>query len=109
MVGDRSIQPATGMTAPLKTIESSGDLPAVMADLGRRARLAARTLALASTEQKDAALAAMAGAIRARADEILAANRDDVAEAKNSGAAPAFLDRLAIDAKRIAAMADGLD
>ncbi len=98
------------MTAPLKTIEkSSGDLAAVMHDIGRRARLAARALALASSAQKDAALAAMAAAVRARAGEILAANRDDVAEAKNSGAAAAFLDRLAIDDKRIAAMADGLD
>ena len=51
----------------------------------------------------------MAAAIRARKADILAANAQDLAEAKASGATPAFLDRLALDDKRVAAMADGLD
>ena len=59
--------------------------------------------------QKDRALAAMAGAIRAHRSEILAANAEDIAEAKASGATSAFLDRLALDEKRVAGMADGLD
>jgi glutamate-5-semialdehyde dehydrogenase len=66
-------------------------------------------LALAPAARKDTAVAAMAEAIRARTPDILAANAQDVAEAKASGATPAFLDRLALDAKRVAATADGLD
>jgi glutamate-5-semialdehyde dehydrogenase len=96
------------MTAPLKA-KSSSDITATMADIGRRAKVASRVLALASTEQKDRALTAMAQAIRAAKADILAANAEDIAEAKASGATPAFLDRLALDDKRVAAMADGLD
>jgi glutamate-5-semialdehyde dehydrogenase len=97
------------MTAPLKTVESTTDIAALMQDIGRRAKAAARVLALAPAARKDTALAAMAEAMRARTADILAANAQDVAEAKASGATPAFLDRLALDAKRIAATADGLD
>jgi glutamate-5-semialdehyde dehydrogenase len=97
------------MTAPLKTIESTTDVAGLMHDIGRRAKAAARVLALAGTAQKDDALTAMAAAIRAHKAAILAANAQDLAEAKASGATAAFLDRLALDDKRIAAMADGLD
>ena len=97
------------MTAPLKTIEGSGDLAATMRELGRRAKAAARVLALASTAQKNQALEAGAKAIRADAAAILAANAEDVAEARTAGQTDAFLDRLALDDKRVAAMADGLD
>jgi glutamate-5-semialdehyde dehydrogenase len=96
------------MAAPLKTVEGS-DIAGLMHDIGRGAKAAARALALASAAQKDAALAAMAAAIRARKAAILAANAQDLAEAKASGTTPAFLDRLALDDKRVAAMADGLD
>ena len=51
----------------------------------------------------------MAKAIRAAGPTILAANAQDQDEAKAAGAAPAFLDRLALDRRRIAAMADGID
>ena len=97
------------MTAPLKTVESTTDIAAVMHDIGRRAKDAARALALAATARKDAALSAMAKGLRARKADILAANAQDVAEAKAAGATAAFLDRLALDDRRIAAMADGLD
>src|ERR1700674_3719093 len=96
------------MTAPLKTIEGR-DLAAVMREIGARAKAAARTLALASSAQKDAALAAIANAIRARTRPILAANAEDLAEARAAGAAPAFLDRLALDAKRVEATAAGVE
>ena len=96
------------MAAPLKTVEGS-DIAGLMHDIGRGAKAAAHALALASAAQKDAALAAMAAAIRARKAAILAANAQDLAEAKASGTTPAFLDRLALDDKRVAAMADGLD
>jgi len=99
----------TGMTAPLKTIEGSGDIAGVMRDIGARARAAARRLALASTADKDKALAAMADAVRAARRDILAANAEDIAEAKGRGATVAFVDRLMLDDKRVAAIADGLD
>jgi glutamate-5-semialdehyde dehydrogenase len=97
------------MTAPLKAIDGSADLGALMNELARAAKAAARTLALASTEQKNRALDAMARAIRADAAAILAANAEDVAEAKAGGANAAFVDRLALNEKRVAAMAEGLE
>src|SRR4051812_19882162 len=96
------------MTAPLKTVEASTDLPGLMTDIGLRARAAARILALAPTALKDQALAAMAKAILASAGEILGANAEDLAEARASGATGAFLDRLALDPARLTAMAEGL-
>jgi len=96
------------MTAPLKTVEGS-NIATLMAETGERARSVARVLALAPTAQKDRALAAMAAAIRARKAQILGANAEDMAEAKASGATSAFLDRLALDERRVAAMAEGLD
>src|SRR6188474_1500826 len=95
------------MTAPLKSIEGV-NIADAMADIGRRAKAAARTLALAPTVQRDRALGAMAQAIRDSEVGILAANAEDVAEAKSSGATPAFLDRLSLDVKRVAAMAEGI-
>src|SRR5499425_938914 len=97
------------MSAPLKSIEGEGDVARTMREIGRRAREAVRSLALASTAAKDAALAAMAKTIVARADDILAANAEDVAEAKAKGATAAFIDRLALDRKRIEAMAQGCE
>jgi glutamate-5-semialdehyde dehydrogenase len=99
----------SGMTAPLKAVEKSGDIAAVMRDIGLRARAAARRLALASAADKNRALAAMAQAIRASRAAILAANAEDVAEAKAGGATAAFVDRLMLDDKRVAAMADGIE
>src|SRR3954466_16211777 len=96
------------MTAALKSIEGSSIADA-MADIGRRAKAAARTLALAPAEQRDAALAAMAKSVRDSEAGILAANAEDVADAKASGAMSAFLDRLSLDSKRAAAMADGIE
>src|SRR5450432_1640009 len=97
------------MTAPLKTIEGTADIAGLMREIGREAKLAARVLALAPAPQKDEALAAMAQAIRAAQNDILAANAEDIAEAKAAGATPAFLDRLGLDPKRVAAMAVGVD
>jgi glutamate-5-semialdehyde dehydrogenase len=85
------------------------DIAFVMSAMGRRAKAAARVLALADRVSKDAALAAMAQALRKHERQILAANAEDVAEARSSGATAAFLDRLTLDAKRVAAMADGVD
>ncbi|MGD9766180.1 MAG: glutamate-5-semialdehyde dehydrogenase [Pseudolabrys sp.] len=97
------------MTTPLKPIEKTDGLTAVMGDLGRQARAAARVLALAPAAQKDQALAAMAQAIRDQQAAILAANAEDVAAAKAAGISGALLDRLVLDDKRVAAMAEGID
>jgi glutamate-5-semialdehyde dehydrogenase len=97
------------MTASFKTIEGTADISGLMHEIGRHAKAAARALALARPEQKDVALAGIAAAIRAAESDILAANAEDVAEAKASGATTAFLDRLALDPKRVAAMAQGVD
>src|ERR1700726_1868432 len=79
------------MTAPFKAIEGSADIAGLMLEIGRHAKAAARVLALAPAGQKDQALAAIAGAIRASRDDILAANAEDNAEAKADGATTAFL------------------
>src|SRR5882672_6578997 len=99
------------MNAPLKAIDGQGKakLEATMCDIGRAARKAARALPLASASQKNRALAAMARAVRGSETAILAANREDLAEAKGAGATAAFLDRLPLDKARIEAMAEGLD
>jgi glutamate-5-semialdehyde dehydrogenase len=73
-----------------------------------RAREAAHVLALASRATKDAALTAMADALVAATDEVLAANAGDLDAARESGTPEAMLDRLRLDAARVAAMADGL-
>ncbi len=97
------------MTAPLKAIDGSDDLASLMHDIGKRAKAAARVLALATSAQKKAALAAIAKAIRADAAAIIAANAEDVAEARASGVTASFLDRLALDAKRVESIAEAID
>src|ERR1700683_4913287 len=98
----------TEMTAPLKAIDGNADLTELMNALATRARAAARVLALASPAQKNKALDAIERAIRSHADEILAANVEDVTEARTSGATSAFIDRLTLTQGRIDAMADGV-
>jgi glutamate-5-semialdehyde dehydrogenase len=96
------------MTTALKAIDGSADLPALMTDLVKGARAAARVLALAPPEQKNRALQAIERAIRANAQKILAANAEDVAEVKAGGATSAFVDRLTLTQARVDAMADGV-
>src|SRR6187549_3820400 len=97
------------MSAPLKSIEGSSDIAAAMGEIGRRARAAARALALAPVDQKNRALGAMAAAVRGQPSLILAANAEDVAEARAAGVTGAFLDRLALDPARIDAIAAGIE
>jgi len=97
------------MSAPLKSIEGTGDIAALMAEMGRQARAAARTLALAPTAQKDRALQLMADTVRAEKARILVANAEDIAEARASGVTGAFLDRLSLDAARVEAIAAAID
>ena len=74
----------------------------------KRARDAAAHLALMSRAQKDHALLSMADALEAKADVILAANADDVDNAKQRRMSSAPIDRLLLNAERISEMADGL-
>jgi len=84
------------------------DLRAPIHEMGRRARQASRALARVSSAQKNAALVAMAEELAAAEEPILAANARDVAAAQANGTAAAMLDRLRLDAKRLAAMAAGV-
>ena len=96
------------MTASLKTIDGTADLAALMNDLAAKARAAARVLSLAPPERKNRALEAMERAIRNNAAAILAANAEDVAEYRTTGATAAFIDRLTLTQARVDAMADGI-
>ncbi|TDU00561.1 glutamate-5-semialdehyde dehydrogenase [Azorhizobium sp. AG788] len=97
-----SVAASVGSAAPV-------DVPAVLSQMGRAARAAARTLALAPAEQKTAALKAAAARIRAATSEILAANADDMARARADGMSAAFQDRLALTESRIEAIAAGVE
>jgi glutamate-5-semialdehyde dehydrogenase len=80
-----------------------------MAEMGRNGRLAARALALASAAQKDRALDLMAAAVRAQKAKILAANAEDVAEARGGGLTGAAMDRLTLDDARVEAIAEAIE
>lgn len=84
------------------------DCTRLIADMAADARLATRHLAQATTAAKAAALAAAALAIDADARPILAANAADLADARLQGLSAAMLDRLALDAGRLAAMAGAI-
>jgi glutamate-5-semialdehyde dehydrogenase len=84
------------------------DIAGLMADIGRRAKAAARPLAIAGAGQKNAALDAMASAIDAERQTILDANRIDVEAAVASGMAASFVDRLKLDDTRIDGMIAGM-
>lgn len=79
-----------------------------MNDVGRRARVASRRVAKASTREKNAALHAIADALQARKADVLAANAKDVEAGKASGLDAALLDRLTIGEKTFATMVEGL-
>lgn len=96
------------MTDTIRLVASSPDTAALLADMGKQARAAARIVALSPAPARNAALAAMADALRERAGDILAANRQDMADARAQGLPAAFLDRLSLDAARIAAIADAV-
>jgi glutamate-5-semialdehyde dehydrogenase len=85
------------------------EIAALMAPVGRAAVEAAEVLALATTEQKNSALAAAAAALRARVPEILAANAHDMKAGEAAGLSGAMLDRLKLDTARIEAMARGVE
>lgn len=77
--------------------------------LGKKAKIAAKEGAVLSVTKKDAALAAMAKALREKEAVILAENEKDMAKGREKGLTDALLDRLKLDAKRIDGMAAGLE
>ncbi len=91
------------------TAVTSAELAAVMNRLGQDAAAAATVLARASTAAKNLALAKIAAALRARRAELLAANQRDMDAARANGLSGAMLDRLALDADRVEAMARGVE
>ena len=73
------------------------------------AKEAARKLRVLSSSKKNAALLAMAKALRERADEVLAANREDLDQGRERGLSKALLDRLALNQDRVEGLAKGLE
>lgn len=92
----------------LDAIATSGGVQALMLDIGARAKAAARPLAIATTEQKNRALHAMAQAIVEGTQTILDANAIDVENGIASGLTGSFMDRLTLDSSRVAAIAQGI-
>ena len=80
-----------------------------MSEMGNRARAAAKSLALAPTAAKDAALRAMAKHVRNSANEILAANVRDLESSKEKDLKSSFVERLTLNTARVEAMAKGLE
>ena len=84
------------------------NIPALMADIGKRAKSASATLGFASAEQKQTALENAAQAIWDDCDTILSANEKDMAYAREKGLSDAMMDRLSLDQDRIRAITDSL-
>jgi glutamate-5-semialdehyde dehydrogenase len=84
------------------------DVADAVARQARAARLASQDLALATRATKDAALLAMAAALVDATGDVVGANAEDVAAARAAGTSESIIDRLMLDAGRVAAMADGL-
>ena len=75
----------------------------------RNAKAASSLLATTSTAEKNAALGAIAEALRSNTDRIVKANDADIAAGTENGMSDALLDRLRLDADRIAAIADSVE
>ncbi|MEQ6247678.1 glutamate-5-semialdehyde dehydrogenase [Sulfitobacter sp. HNIBRBA3233] len=91
----------------MSTDPQTTPVEAAVANLGARARAAARDLSLATAEQRNLALTGAAKALRARTEEILKANAADLDSV--SGKDDAFIDRLTLTAQRVSDMADAVD
>ena len=76
--------------------------------IGIKAKKASRYLAKLGIDEKNKALEAVADALTANVESIIAANEKDLVNAKANGMKPALIDRLTLDVKRINAMADGI-
>ncbi|KKC35034.1 gamma-glutamyl phosphate reductase [Devosia epidermidihirudinis] len=88
--------------------EADRSIADIMAELGQKARIGAKALAIASPEQKRTALITAAGAINAHRKKILAANAKDMEAARDKGISKAFLDRLELTDARIDGIIDAV-
>ena len=79
-----------------------------MEELGKRAKVASRKLAVLSKDEKNKVLKGVAGALCDASEKIIEANKKDMENARANGMRPAMMDRLALDEKRIKDMADGV-
>lgn len=93
---------------PEQAVKQSHDIDALMITIGAQAKAASRPLSIAGTDQKNRALLAMASAIEASKEAILAANRKDLTAAESAGLAASFVDRLTLNDARIAGIAEGI-
>lgn len=93
---------------PEQAVKQSHDIETLMMSIGAQAKAASRPLSIASTDQKNRALLAMASAIEASKDRILEANAKDLAAAESSGVAASFIDRLKLDDARISGISEGI-
>lgn len=84
------------------------DIPALMADIGARAKAAAASLAAASAERKHAALVSAAETVWKNREAIYEANAEDMKFGEEKGLSPAMLDRLKLDEDRVQGIVDGL-
>ncbi len=87
---------------------TDSEIQSAILDMGQRARAASHALNKLSTEQKNTILRAMADEIVARSTPILTANSKDLAAAESNGLSKAMIDRLMLDDKRLAAIAQAL-
>ncbi|MGV2127869.1 glutamate-5-semialdehyde dehydrogenase [Agrobacterium vitis] len=92
----------------IDSVAKADGIDALMLDIGAKAKAAARPLAIASADQKNAALMAMSEAILNGKSQIIAANAIDLKAAQTAGLAASFIDRLTLNDERITAMAKGL-
>lgn len=93
----------------IQTSPPDAKLAETMQAMGAKARAAFRRLGETSAEDRTRGLLAIAAAIRASEAEILAANAEDMAAARAKGLDAAMLDRLALDARRVEAIAAGVE
>ena len=91
------------------SVDAQASLSALMLNLGRRAREAARRMALATSDEKARALGLVAAQLRAAAPAILSGNALDLADARRAERPAAFIDRLVLDPGRIEAMAGAVE
>ncbi len=96
------------MSRPNPTSETPMDVTAYVLELGRRARIAARSIAAAGAGRKSSALRAIADALAASRAELLRANALDVDAARRSGLEQPLIDRLVLDERAIDRMIDGV-
>ena len=87
----------------------SEEITEIIHSMGKNARVAAHGLAVLSSEQKNAILRAMAQGLRDHEEQILEANKLDIAAGEANGLTSSMLDRLRLDSQRLEAIAAGVD